>query len=310
MKSLTETEIYSYCLYRHSLCSVQRENCRREKRWSTQCPSMRLTSSTAVHRASWLSSPETPERSSLKSVSRLMLKCVSGGKKARQRSFQGYVEVGLQECDCFTLCLCDCIRLIFPVFGFRYYLLMKSICWTWSVFLSWTVPWRVICPQFLLWQLTEASLGTVFFYYISCNITLWMDITIYTCLTCMLPLFLSVSVAQTIRALMASPSICWTACSSSPPPLILKKRRGRSLRYGENVLWSSACKACFFVPRRDIKTVCVVFILGVRRRMWSWVKRPTLYWLVLEWRRHSAMPSSLSALQDWCVANARWAQFE
>lgn len=74
---------------RHSSCSVQRESCRRGKRWSTRCPSTRLTSSTAARRASWLCSPETPERSSRKSGSRSMPKCVNGGKKARLRSSPG-----------------------------------------------------------------------------------------------------------------------------------------------------------------------------------------------------------------------------
>lgn len=53
---------------------------------------------------------------------------------------------------------------------------------------------------------------------------------------CSTTLFLSVSVAQTIRAPMASPSTCWIAYSSSPPPLTLKKRRGRSSRFGESAL--------------------------------------------------------------------------
>lgn len=44
--------------------------------------------------------------------------------------------------------------------------------------------------------------------------------------------------------------------------------------------------------------------------MWSWAKRPTLSWPASAWRRHCATPSSWSALQDWCVANARWANFK
>jgi len=44
-----------------------------------------------------------------------------------------------------------------------------------------------------------------------------------------------VSEAQTIRALTASPSTCWIAYSSSPPPRTLKKRQGRSSRSGENL---------------------------------------------------------------------------
>lgn len=45
--------------------------------------------------------------------------------------------------------------------------------------------------------------------------------------------------AQTIKALTASPSTCWIACSSSPPPLTPKKRQGRSSRSGENLRSSS-----------------------------------------------------------------------
>lgn len=64
-----------------------------------------------------------------------------------------------------------------------------------------------------------------------------------------LSFYLSVSAAQTIRALMASPSTCWIACSSSPPPRTPKKRRGRSSRSGEN-LRSSAVGKLFASSQR------------------------------------------------------------
>lgn len=42
--------------HRPSLCSARMESCRSARRWFTPCPSMRLTSSTPVLRASWPSS--------------------------------------------------------------------------------------------------------------------------------------------------------------------------------------------------------------------------------------------------------------
>lgn len=55
---------------------------------------------------------------------------------------------------------CDCVWPVFCVCVSRFYLLTRFICWTWSAFPSWTVPWRVTCPQFSSWPPTEASLGT------------------------------------------------------------------------------------------------------------------------------------------------------
>lgn len=117
-------------LCRHSLSSAQRGSCRRGRRWSTPCPSMRSTSSTAARRASWLCSLETPERSSLKSVSRLMPRCMSGGKKARLRSSQGCVQ--LQDI-LFTFAL---LLLVFDqsACNSRSCSSTRFTCWTWSAF--------------------------------------------------------------------------------------------------------------------------------------------------------------------------------
>lgn len=142
-------------LCRHSLYSVQRGSCRRGRKWSIRCPSMRSTSSTAAHRASWPSSLETPERSSLKCASRLMPKCMSGGKKARLRSFQGWVQL-LHFRFALLLRVSDQSGC-----NSRSCSSMRFTCWTWSAFPFWIVPWRVTCPQFSSWPPTEASLGTV-----------------------------------------------------------------------------------------------------------------------------------------------------
>lgn len=71
---------------------------------------------------------------------------------------------------------------------------------------------------------------------------------------CISTFYLSVSAAQTIRVLTASPSTCWTACSSSPHRRTPRRRRGRSWRSGE--------KLCFILClhrlllRRVIKEMC------------------------------------------------------
>lgn len=116
---------------RQSSSSVRRGSCRRGRRWSTPCRSTRSMSSTAAHKASWLSSLETPERSSLKSANRLTPKCASGGRRGRQRLFLGCVQTGP---FCFWFSANVLLKALVCVS--RCCLSMRSTCWTWSVSLS------------------------------------------------------------------------------------------------------------------------------------------------------------------------------
>lgn len=53
---------------------------------------------------------------------------------------------------------------------------MRSICWTWSAFPSWTVPWRVTYLPFSSWPPTGASLGTDLrphFFFLQTFLCLW-----------------------------------------------------------------------------------------------------------------------------------------
>lgn len=185
---------------------------------------------------------------------------------------------------------------------------MRCICWTWSAFPSWTVPWRVTSPQFSLWPPTEASLGTVF-----PNHTAFSQ-----------P---SASVKVILNNLGVSLVMCYSLISLQNPwnklsePSRHPHRSPRSAAHHRHLplhrkrdeadpedpvktrVRHRLSRRFHLLPQMKCKAE--VSVSGVRRRMWSWARRLTQSSLVSAWKRHCATRSSWSAPQDWCVVNAR-----